>query len=103
MSAHPLSELTETADFGSRLRHARHEAGLSQTALAERLGVKLKTVQGWESGQRAPRSNKLQFLAGVLNVSIMWLLSGRSNTAPGPQPDGVSDVLAEVSASLAMP
>ena len=47
---HP-ENLTDLSFFGSRIREARKKAGLSQHALAERLGVSRNTVVNWESGR----------------------------------------------------
>lgn len=66
----------EAATFGDRLAAAREAQGLTQKELARRLGVASKTVHAWEHDAREPRANKLQMLAGVLNVSIAWLLTG---------------------------
>lgn len=67
----------DAATFGDRLAAAREALGLSQSQLASRLGVRLGTVQNWESDRSEPRANKLQMLAGLLNVSIVWLLTGQ--------------------------
>lgn len=74
----------EAATFGDRLAGAREAAGMTQEQLARRLGVKHKTVLGWEDDLREPRANKLQMMAGMLNVSIMWLLTGRGEGLEGP-------------------
>ena len=66
----------DAATFGDRVAAAREELGLTQSQLANRLGVRLSTVEKWESDRSEPRANKLQMLAGVLNVSIIWLLTG---------------------------
>ena len=50
-----------------------------------RLGVKVKTIRAWENDQSEPRANKLQMLAGMLGVSIMWLLSGAGDGLDGPE------------------
>lgn len=86
-----MTENTETEDwysgeyatFGDRLTAAREAQGLGQAQLAKRLGVKLRTVQGWENDTSEPRANKLQMVAGLLNVSLRWLLTGEG--------DGVSE------------
>ncbi|WP_127903358.1 helix-turn-helix domain-containing protein [Solirhodobacter olei] len=77
----------EAATFGDRLAGAREAAGMSQAELARRLGVRLKTLVDWENDFADPRSNRLQMVAGMLNVSIMWLLTGRGEgvDAPGAQ------------------
>jgi HTH-type transcriptional regulator, cell division transcriptional repressor len=66
----------ETATFGDRLAGAREAAGMSREELAQRLGVKLTTLGAWEDDVAEPRGNKLQMVAGMLNVSIRWLLTG---------------------------
>jgi len=103
----PLDETAEgyfsndTATFGDRVAAAREALGLSQAELAKKLGVKLKTVGGWENDLSEPRANKLQMLAGVLNVSIMWLLTGEGDGLDGPLDEtpfeaSVNDILIEM-------
>jgi HTH-type transcriptional regulator, cell division transcriptional repressor len=91
----------DAATFGDRLVGAREAAGMSPEDLARRLGVKLKTVRGWEQDLSEPRANKLQMLAGVLNVSIMWLLNGEGDGIDGPDdeatlPADVVDLLSDI-------
>ncbi|MFD1912891.1 helix-turn-helix domain-containing protein [Halodurantibacterium flavum] len=74
----------EAATFGDRLAAAREAANLSQDELSRRLGVKLKTVIAWEDDVAEPRANKLQMLAGMLSVSVMWLLTGRGDGVDPP-------------------
>lgn len=75
----------EAATFGDRLAAAREVCGQSQKALAQKLGVGLKTVEKWENDISEPRANKLQMLSGVLNVSMRWLLTGEGD---GVEPTG---------------
>ena len=82
----------EAATFGDRVAGAREVLGLSQSDLARKLGVKLKTVQGWEDDLAEPRANKLQMLSGVLNVSLMWLLNGEGDGLSDPDLGVDSDV-----------
>ncbi|MBY6048063.1 helix-turn-helix domain-containing protein [Vannielia litorea] len=79
----------ETATFGDRVAGAREALGWSQKQLAERLGVKTKTVKHWEADASEPRANKLQMLAGMLGVSMRWLLSGEGPGIDAPLPEGV--------------
>jgi transcriptional regulator with XRE-family HTH domain len=62
--------------FGERLRNAREAAGMSQQQMASRLGVKGTTVNNWEAGKEDPRANRLQMIASLLNVPLLWLLAG---------------------------
>lgn len=78
----------DVATFGDRLAAARHYAGLDQAEFARRLGVKHDTVVGWEDDIREPRANKLQMMAGLLGVSVTWLLTGEGEgveAAPGEE------------------
>ncbi|PTX55418.1 Xre family transcriptional regulator [Litoreibacter ponti] len=75
----------ENATFGDRVAAARETQGLSQEELAHKLGVKLKTVRGWEDDISEPRANKLVTLAGVLNVSMRWLLTGVGEGVDAPE------------------
>ncbi|MEL7046215.1 MAG: helix-turn-helix domain-containing protein [Pseudomonadota bacterium] len=91
----------ENSTFGDRVAGARESLSMSQAELARRLGVKLKTVQGWEDDASEPRANKLQLLAGVLNVSLTWLLTAEGDGIDGPAedpplPDDLSDLLVEL-------
>lgn len=62
--------------FGQRLRKARESAEMSQEELARHLGVKLSTVVKWEAGDVDPRANRLQMIASLLNVPLLWLMAG---------------------------
>ena len=73
-----------TATLGDRLAGAREAAGLDQPALARGLGVRLSTVRAWEDDRAEPRANKLQMAAGMLNVSVGWLLTGSGDGLDGP-------------------
>jgi len=77
----------ERATFGDRLAAAREAADLSQKNLAKRLGVKAKTMAAWENDISEPRANRLQMLAGLLNVSLMWLLNGEGDGVAPPGED----------------
>ena len=78
-----------TSTFGDRITGAREAGGYSQADLARKLGVKLKTIQSWEDDLSEPRANKLQMLAGLLNVSIRWMLTGEGEGLEGPATPGV--------------
>lgn len=91
----------DTTTFGDRMTGAREASGLSQAELAKRLGVKVKTIRAWENDQSEPRANKLQMLAGMLGVSIMWILTGEGDGLDGPEmgddlPDEMTDLLSEL-------
>ena len=90
------------ATFGDRLAAAREAKGLTVLGLAAKLGVDTRKVEAWESDADAPRANRIQILAGLLNVSIVWLISGEGNGTSHvadtfERPTGVNDALGEIS------
>lgn len=75
----------DAATFGDRVAAAREAAGMTQTVLAQRLGVQVKTLRAWENDTAEPRANRLSMLAGLLNVSMMWLINGEGEGLDGPE------------------
>ncbi|MBY6135116.1 helix-turn-helix transcriptional regulator [Nocardioides marinus] len=74
----------DAATFGDRVAAAREAAGMTQAQLARRLGIKKATLMGWEQDLSEPRANKLTMMAGVLNVSMSWLLTGEGEGMSEP-------------------
>ncbi|MEM9579643.1 MAG: helix-turn-helix transcriptional regulator [Pseudomonadota bacterium] len=74
----------ETATFGDRLGAAREQTGMTQAQLARRLGIKPSTLRAWEQDISEPRANRLSMIAGILGVSIVWLLSGEGEGLEAP-------------------
>jgi transcriptional regulator with XRE-family HTH domain len=72
--------------FGDRLTRLREEAGLSQTQLAEKLGVTQQAIAHWERRSSAVRSDTLGKLADALGIPVHELLdkssAKRSSAAP---------------------
>lgn len=79
----------ETATFGDRLAAARDAAGLSQKELAQRVGIKTGTLRNWEEDLSEPRANRLSILAGILGVSLSWLLTGEGEGVAAPELEDV--------------
>ena len=52
----------------------RKKAGLSQEALAEKIGVSRQAISKWETGEASPEITKLPLLARTFNVTADWLL-----------------------------
>lgn len=91
----------DVATFGDRVAAAREHAAMTQEALAKRLGVRLTTLRKWENDVSEPRANRLSMLAGLLNVSMMWLINGEGDgldapTLDIPATDDLDDILAEI-------
>ena len=82
----------ERATFGDRVAAAREVVGLSEEELARRLGVRVETVRRWEGDLDEPRANRLQMLAGLLGVSLTWLMTGAGEDPGLPAPGGDEEV-----------
>jgi HTH-type transcriptional regulator, cell division transcriptional repressor len=67
--------------LGGRIVNAREALGFTTAELALRLGVTEETLANWENDRAEPRSNRLSMLAGLLGVSLSWLLTG-AGSAP---------------------
>lgn len=85
----------DRATLGDRITAARERAGLGSRELAERLGVRHRTLKAWEDDATEPRSNRMQMLAGVLGVSLVWLMTGRG--------EGPADALVDRPTAAALP
>lgn len=90
----------EAATFGDRVAAARDAAGMTQAQLARRLGIKKTTLAGWEQDLSEPRANKLSMMAGLLNVSMRWLLTGEGEGMEAPAGEQVPQDLAAVMTEL---
>lgn len=91
----------DAATFGDRLAAAREQAGMSSSEFAKRLGVKKSTMASWEQDLSEPRANRLSMMAGLLNVSIPWLLTGEGDGLDGPVgedelPADINELLLEI-------
>lgn len=75
--------MTIQTTTGSRIEQARNQLGLSLPQLARRIAVKSKTLENWENDRSEPRADKLMKLAGLLQVPLIWLLTG--NTPQGSE------------------
>jgi transcriptional regulator with XRE-family HTH domain len=87
LDAQPRGIEDSANDVGSRMAEARVAAGRTQAEIANQLGVKASTVAKWEHGSASPRSNRLASLAGILGVSLSWLIVGH-----GDEPTSTDDL-----------
>src|SRR5689334_11558288 len=72
--------------FGDMLKTMREKAGLSQSQLAERSGLSLRSIQNWEQGHRVPRAQMLLALARGVGVPVEKLLTEIGGGAPAESP-----------------
>ncbi|MBR7184189.1 MAG: helix-turn-helix transcriptional regulator [Clostridia bacterium] len=60
--------------MSEKIFHCRQREGLSQEALAERLGVSRQAVSRWECGETTPEPAKILLIARTFGVTADWLL-----------------------------
>ena len=69
--------------IGARMRTRRRQLGLSQSDLAERLGVSFQQVQKYERGANRVAASTLLSASVALNTTVSWLVgeetSGRDD------------------------
>lgn len=63
---------------GATIRRLREAKGITQTQLAELIGVGCKAVSKWETGKGLPDITLIEPLSNALGVSVMELMSGET-------------------------
>lgn len=69
--------------FAARVRERMAALGLTQSQLAQRVGLRQSTVSWWTRGG-IPRTPNLPALADALETSVEWLLTGADAPAGPP-------------------
>ena len=64
------------AAVGPRIREGRHKLGLSQTDLADKLGITFQQIQKYENNKNRVTLGRLSHIADILGVSITYMLTG---------------------------
>lgn len=85
---------------GKRVRRRRRLIGLTQEALASKVGVRFQQIQKYECGANRITVSRLFSLSAALNVSINYFFEGLApDGQPGPANDHADylsgDVLAQ--------
>lgn len=61
-------------NYGERLKKARKQKGLTQTELAEKLGITQKSYQRMETGNHDLKMSTIYQLCKTLEISSDWLI-----------------------------
>lgn len=72
-------------ETANRLVNLRKQAGLSQEALAEKIGVSRQAVSKWERAEASPDTDNLILLAKLYGVSLDELLLGKADEPTEPE------------------
>jgi len=65
--------------FPKLLQKLRKKAGLSQSELAQKADLSVRSIQNWEQGHRGPSAKGIIALAQGLGVSAEILLAALKN------------------------
>jgi transcriptional regulator with XRE-family HTH domain len=65
-----------TMGIGDRILHIARIRGISQTKLAQELGISQATISAWGKQGKNPSSARISDVARVLGVSVDYLLTG---------------------------
>jgi transcriptional regulator with XRE-family HTH domain len=68
---------------GESIRAHRLIAGMSQTDLAQKLGVSFQQVQKYEKGTNRVGAGRLPLIAEIFNIPISALFKDHAQTSPG--------------------
>ena len=66
----------EDVEIGRKIRALRLQRGMSQSALAEKIGLTFQQVQKYEKGTNRVSAGRLQQIADVLGVDVTFFFSG---------------------------
>ncbi len=89
---------------GGRIRLRRVELGLSQTAVADQLGLTFQQVQKYERGYNRVSASRLYDLSKIFSVNIAYFFEGfRDNDIPETPEAWGPDVWALINAFNSMP
>lgn len=84
-------------DFGDRLKQARKDAGLTQTALADKVGISRGQITNMERGIVAsPQSIIINAICKALNINRDWLMTGEGPKKPIKPEKSSSEILNEI-------
>jgi transcriptional regulator with XRE-family HTH domain len=91
---------------GSQIRMHRQKIGLSQSALAERLGITFQQVQKYEKGTNRVGASRIQGIASILGIKVNALFqsdpAGGDDEAPSSREGHALDVFLASGEGLAL-
>lgn len=76
-------------EFSERLKKLRKQAHLTQTEVAEKLGISQQAYASWERGIKKPTQDNLVKIAQILNVSIDYLIGTSDESVKADELDNV--------------
>jgi transcriptional regulator with XRE-family HTH domain len=84
--------MTDDDTVGKRILDCRTAKDISQSRLAQLIGVSPAAISHWETGGTVPRPRNLSKIADALQVSLDYFLSGKpSGNQSGDQGNRAAD------------
>ena len=83
----------DSLKIGKHIAECRKEKGMTQSQLAEKLGVTNKTVSRWENGNYMPDLSLLAPLSKVLEITLEELLSGERSESVSEKAEKAEETL----------
>ena len=87
----------DVTTFGDRVAGRARTRGHDTGRPGQAARREAQDAARWEDDQSEPRANKLSMMAGLLNVSLLWLLSGEGD---GPDSPDLGDLSPDISEML---
>lgn len=72
-----------TAAMGHRMRIAREALGMTQTQLADGIGISVQGLNNMERGRNKPNMQAMRHLHRIHNVDFNYILHGDYDRLPG--------------------
>lgn len=74
-----MKKVSKTNNLGERIKKLRLDNNMTQSLLAEKLYVSDKVISKWEKCKSIPDVDILLDLSEIFNVSIEYILTGKTN------------------------
>lgn len=87
------------ANLGEKIKAARKAQGITQQAMADRLGVHRSTIANYEIERRKPSLNELKEISKMLYVDLNYLLEGEEVSAEAELMTRANDVFFDLDIS----
>jgi len=85
-----MSKIFNKSHFGVRLKSLRESHNLTQTELANKLGVRQTTISNWEKGIREPETiGEVIKISSFFNVELSSLVQSDENNIYGNHKDNL--------------
>ena len=90
----------EDVEIGRKIRALRLERGLSQSGLAEGIGLTFQQVQKYEKGTNRVSAGRLQRISDLLHVPITFFYSGMGERTKKNEAQSTSLALMQTKGAL---